>query len=66
MKVRDVVRLLERDGWQLVRIRGSHRQFKHPIKPGVLTVPGRGGADLAVGTLGSILKRAGLKGRNTR
>jgi predicted RNA binding protein YcfA (HicA-like mRNA interferase family) len=61
MKVRDVVRLLEADGWYLVRTRGSHHQYKHPTKPGLVTVPGVGGDDLAPGTLNSILKQAGLK-----
>jgi predicted RNA binding protein YcfA (HicA-like mRNA interferase family) len=61
MKVRDVVRLLEGDDWYLVRTRGSHHQYKHPTKPGLVTVPGRGGDDLAPGTLNSILKQAGLK-----
>jgi predicted RNA binding protein YcfA (HicA-like mRNA interferase family) len=61
MKVRDVVRLLEADGWYLVRTRGSHHQFKHATKPGLVTIPGAGGDDLAPGTLNSILKQAGLK-----
>ena len=46
MKVRDVVRLLEADGWYLARTRGSHHQYKHPVKPGLVTVPGSGGDDL--------------------
>lgn len=62
MKVRDVIRLLEADGWYLARTRGSHRQYKHPTKAGLVTVPGAGGDDLAPGTLNSILKQAGLKG----
>jgi predicted RNA binding protein YcfA (HicA-like mRNA interferase family) len=61
MKVRDVVRLLEADGWYLVRTRGSHHQFKHATKPGLVTIPSAGGDDLAPGTLNSILKQAGLK-----
>jgi predicted RNA binding protein YcfA (HicA-like mRNA interferase family) len=61
VKVREVIRLLEADGWNLVRTRGSHRQFKHPTKPGLVTVAGGGGDDLAPGTLNSILKQAGLK-----
>jgi predicted RNA binding protein YcfA (HicA-like mRNA interferase family) len=64
VKVRDVVKILEREGWRLARVRGSHHQFKHPIKKGVVTVPGRGSADLARGTLRSILVQAGLKGRD--
>jgi len=62
VKVRDVIRLLEADGWYLARTRGSHRQYKHPTKAGLVTVPGAGGDDLAPGTLNSILKQAGLKG----
>jgi len=62
VKVRDVIRLLEADGWSLARTRGSHRQYKHPTKAGLVTVPGAGGDDLAPGTLNSILKQAGLKG----
>ena len=61
MKVRDVIKLLKRDGWYLVRTRGSHRQYKHPVKRGVVTVAGNGGDELAVGTLNSVLKQAGLK-----
>ncbi len=60
MKIREVVKLIEQDGWQIVRTRGSHRQFKRPDKPG-LTVPGNPGDELAPGTLNSILKQAGLK-----
>ncbi|MEM6645889.1 MAG: type II toxin-antitoxin system HicA family toxin [Bacteroidota bacterium] len=61
MKVRDVLKALRRDGWVLVRTRGSHRQFKHPIKPGLVTVPGKPGDDLAIGTLRSIAKQATIK-----
>ena len=61
MGVCDVVRLIEADGWRHVRTRGSHRQFNHPTKPGVVTVPGRPHEELAPGTLNSILKQAGLR-----
>lgn len=61
MKVRETIRMLERDGWFLARTKGSHRQYKHPTKKGLVTVPGRGNDDLAPGTLNSILKQAGLK-----
>jgi len=61
MKVRDIIRLLTDDGWYLARTRGSHHQFKHPTKPGRVTVPGSGSDDLAPGTLNSILKQSGLK-----
>ncbi|MGH2351255.1 MAG: type II toxin-antitoxin system HicA family toxin [Chloroflexota bacterium] len=62
MKVRDVIRTLEEDGWRLAPTKGSHRQFRHPTKPGTVTVPGKPGDDLAVGTLDSIRKQAQLKG----
>ena len=61
MKVRDVIRLLEGEGWFLVETRGSHRQYKHPIRPGRVTVAGKPSDDLAPGTLNSILKQSGLK-----
>ena len=61
MRVRDLVRMLEEDGWRLARTRGSHHQYKHPEKPGLVTVPGSGNDDLAPGTLDSVLKQAGLK-----
>ena len=61
MKVRAVIRLLEKDGWYLARTRGSHRQYKHPEKRGLVTVAGKPSDDLAPGTLNSILKQAGLK-----
>jgi predicted RNA binding protein YcfA (HicA-like mRNA interferase family) len=61
VKVREVITTLEADGWQLVRTKGSHRQFRHPIKPGTVTVAGNLGVDVPIGTLGSIWKRAGLK-----
>jgi predicted RNA binding protein YcfA (HicA-like mRNA interferase family) len=61
MKVSEVLRLLREDGWYLVAIRGSHRQYKHSIKSGRVTVPGRGSDELAPGTFNSILKQSGLK-----
>jgi predicted RNA binding protein YcfA (HicA-like mRNA interferase family) len=61
MKVGEVLRLLQDDGWVLVAKRGSHRQFKHPSKPGRVTVPGKPSDDLAPGTLNSVFKQAGLK-----
>jgi predicted RNA binding protein YcfA (HicA-like mRNA interferase family) len=60
MKVRDVIRLLEQDGWYLARTRGSHRQFKHSLKSGLVTVPGKPSDDLAIKTLRSIFKQAQL------
>jgi len=61
MKVSEVLRLIHDDGWYLVATRGSHRQFKHPTKPGRVTVAGKPSDDLAPGTLNSILKQSGLK-----
>jgi len=61
MKVAEILTMLEKDGWKLVRTRGSHRQFRHTSKPGTETVAGKPSLDLAPGTLNSILKQAGLK-----
>jgi predicted RNA binding protein YcfA (HicA-like mRNA interferase family) len=61
MKVSEILRQLQDDGWFLVATRGSHRQFKHAAKPGRVTVAGKPSDDLAPGTLNSILKQAGLK-----
>ena len=61
MKVSEVLRMLQSDGWALVATRGSHRQLKHANKPGRVTVPGKPNDDLAPGTLNSILKQARLK-----
>src|SRR5262249_24316559 len=60
MKVREVIRLLEADGWRRIRSKSGHRQFKHPTKPGKLTVPGKLSKHLKPGTLRSILRQAGL------
>ena len=62
MKVMEVIRLIERDGWRQIAQRGSHRQFKHTSKPGRVMIAGKPSDDLAPGTLNSILKQAGLKG----
>jgi predicted RNA binding protein YcfA (HicA-like mRNA interferase family) len=61
VKVRDLVKLIEQDGWRHVRTTGSHKHFKHASKPNVVTVPGQPGDELPVGTLKSILKAAGLE-----
>ena len=61
MKVAEVLRLLQQEGWVLVAQKGSHRQFKHASKPGRVTVPGKASDDLAVGTQASIFKQAGLR-----
>ena len=61
MKIAELIRLLEEDGWRLGRTRGSHRQYKHPSKPGTVTVTGKPSLDIPPGTLNSMLKQAGLK-----
>lgn len=60
-KVREAIRTVERDGWRLVATRGSHRQYRHPTKPGKVTIAGKLSKDLAAPTWNSILKQAGLK-----
>jgi predicted RNA binding protein YcfA (HicA-like mRNA interferase family) len=60
VKVRELIRLLEHDGWYLARTKGSHRQYRHSIKPGTVTVSGKLGADIPIGTLRSALKQADL------
>jgi predicted RNA binding protein YcfA (HicA-like mRNA interferase family) len=61
MKVRDVMKRLESDGWYLDRVSGDHRQFRHPSKPGTVTVAGHPSGDVPKGTLNSIFKQAELK-----
>ncbi|MEQ9229505.1 MAG: type II toxin-antitoxin system HicA family toxin [Cyclobacteriaceae bacterium] len=62
MKVKEIIKLIEADGWFLVAQKGSHRQYKHPTKMGRVTIPDHGqNKDLAKGTENSILKQAGLK-----
>jgi predicted RNA binding protein YcfA (HicA-like mRNA interferase family) len=61
LKVRDVIKKIEDDGWKLARTRGSHRQFHHQAKPGTVTIAGHPSAEIPPGTLNSILKQAGLK-----
>jgi predicted RNA binding protein YcfA (HicA-like mRNA interferase family) len=63
MKVRDVIKLLEADGWFLARMRGDHRQYKHPTKPGLVTIAGHPGKEMPPGTLLSVLKQAQLPKR---
>lgn len=63
MEARDPIRLIESDGWQHVRTRGSHRQYKHPAKKGRVTVPGHTGDDVHPDTLKSVLSQAELKGK---
>jgi len=61
VKVRDAIKLIEKDGWYLARTRGSHRHFKHLKKPGIVTIAGHPSVDIPRGTLNSIRKQAGLK-----
>jgi predicted RNA binding protein YcfA (HicA-like mRNA interferase family) len=61
MKVRELIRLVEADGWFLVRTKGSHRQFHHRAKKGTVTIAGSLSLDIPPGTLSNVLKQAGLK-----
>lgn len=61
IKVRTIIQMLERDGWTLARTRGDHRQFKHPTKPGLVTVAGHMNDDLLPKTQKSIWKQAGWR-----
>jgi predicted RNA binding protein YcfA (HicA-like mRNA interferase family) len=61
MKVREVIALVQSDGWVHIRTKGSHRQFKHAVKPGIVTIAGKPSKEVPPGTLNSILKQAGLK-----
>ena len=64
MKVRDVIKLIQADGWYQVKQKGSHRQFKHQTKKGRVTIAGHPNHDIAPGTLNSILKQAQLNKEN--
>ena len=61
MKIADLIKVLKENGWVLTRTKGSHRQFKHPGKRGVVTVSGKLSDDVKKGTLGSVLRQTGLK-----
>jgi predicted RNA binding protein YcfA (HicA-like mRNA interferase family) len=61
MKISEIILLLERDGWKLKRVSGSHRHYAHPTKPGLVTVAGKPNAALKPKTESSILKQAGLR-----
>jgi len=62
MKIRDIIKLIKSDGWYKTAQAGSHRQFKHPVKKGRVTIAGHTGDDIAPGTLNSILKQAKIRG----
>jgi predicted RNA binding protein YcfA (HicA-like mRNA interferase family) len=61
MKVKELIALIEANGWLQVRQKGSHRQFNHSSKSGTVTVSGKPSIDVPPGTLNSVLKQAGLK-----
>jgi predicted RNA binding protein YcfA (HicA-like mRNA interferase family) len=61
MKIRDVIRMVEQDGWELMYTTGSHRQYKHPVKKGKVTIAGHPSKDVAPKTYSSILSQAGLR-----
>jgi predicted RNA binding protein YcfA (HicA-like mRNA interferase family) len=63
MKVRDVIKMIEKDGWYLVATKGDHRQYKHAEKPGRVTIAGHFSHDIAPGTFNSVLKQSGIKER---
>ena len=60
-KAREAIRIVERDGWYLVRTKGSHRHFHHPVKPGTVTIPGPPGKELKKWQWTSILRQAGMR-----
>jgi predicted RNA binding protein YcfA (HicA-like mRNA interferase family) len=61
IKVKEIIKMIEQDGWFMARRKGSHRQFKHETKMGLVTIAGHLNDDLAKGTKNSIIKQAGLK-----
>ena len=63
MKYREIIRLIEEDGWELVTQRGSHRQYKHATKQGRVTIAGKRNQDVPRGTAANILRQAGLRRR---
>ena len=66
VKIRDAIRMIEEDRWEIVRTRGSHRQYKHSIKPGRVTIAGHGRDDLNPKTWNSVLRQAGLREEGNR
>ncbi|PKQ70340.1 type II toxin-antitoxin system HicA family toxin [Raineya orbicola] len=57
-KFKEILKIIENDGWYLIRQKGSHRQYKHPSKKGIVTLAGKPNDDIPQGTLNSILKQA--------
>lgn len=66
MKIRDVIKMITDDRWYLVPTKGGHQQYKHPVKPGRVTIAGHPNHDIAPGTLNSILKQAQLKKKEVK
>jgi len=66
LKLREIIKLIKEDGWYIVTQKGSHIQFKHPVKSGRVTIAGNPGDDIAPGTLNSVLRQAGLKRSNSK
>ena len=64
LKVGEIIKIIQADGWFLDHVKGSHRQFYHPVKPGTVTVSGKLSTDLPIGTERSILKQAGINRRS--
>lgn len=60
VKFRELLRILREDGWEQAAQKGSHQQFKHPTKPGKVTVAGQPGDEVPRGTAANILRQAGL------
>lgn len=61
MRIRDVIAQVERAGWRLVRTRGSHRQYRHPSKPGLVTIAGHPADEIHPKTLRSVMIQSGLE-----
>jgi len=61
LKIREIIKIIEKDGWYKIAQKGSHRQYKHQLKPGRVTIAGKTGDEIAIGTLNSIFKQSGLK-----
>jgi predicted RNA binding protein YcfA (HicA-like mRNA interferase family) len=61
LKIREIIRIIKKDGWFMVSQKGSYRQFKHHTKPGRVTIAGNPGDDISAGTLNSVLKQTSIK-----
>jgi predicted RNA binding protein YcfA (HicA-like mRNA interferase family) len=61
VKVRDVIKRIEADGWYLVTTKGDHRQFKHAVKKGRVTMSGHLGKEMPIGTMASVFKQAQIE-----